>query len=209
MTDTPLTSLSVHALLDAFASSAPTPGGGSAAALSGAMGASLLAMVAGLPKTKTGDAAERTALDTAGRALTDLRQTLESLVDADTRAYDLVTAAYKRPKASDDEKAARTEAIQTAMRAATETPLATMRACDCAIREAAAVAQAGNPSAASDVFVGVELALAGLRGAERNVAINLGSLTDEAYKEEAASEAAALLVSATEQAEICRKLLAG
>lgn len=85
-------------------------------------------MVAALPKTKTGDAAERTALDASGKALAELRQKLASLVDEDTRAYDLVTSAYKRPKGTDEEKAARKEAIQAAMRAATEAPLATMRA---------------------------------------------------------------------------------
>lgn len=208
MADSALTSLSVTALLDAFASSAPTPGGGSAAALSGAIGASLLAMVAGLPKTKTGEATERTELDAAGAALNDLRKQLATLVDEDTKAYDLVTAAYKRPKSTDEEKAARKDAIQAALRAATEAPLATMRACDAVIREGCVVARVGNPSASSDVFVGIELALAGLRGAEKNVAINLGSLADEAYKEEVGSKAAALLVSATEQADISRKLLA-
>ena len=207
MADSPLTSLSVTALLDAFASSAPTPGGGSAAALSGAVGASLLAMVAALPKTKTGDAAERTALDAAGATLTTLRKELAGLVDEDTHAYDLVTSAYKRPKGTDEEKAARKEAIQAALEAATDAPLRTMRACDAVIREGSAVALGGNPSAGSDVFVGIELALAGLRGAEKNVAINLGSLADEAYKEEVASEAAALLTSAAEQADIARKLL--
>lgn len=202
-----LTSLSVNDLLDAFASSAPTPGGGSAAALSGAIGASLLAMVAGLPKTRTGEAAERTELDAAGAALNDLRKQLSALVDEDTRAYDLVTSAYKRPKGTDEEKAARKDAIQAALRAATEAPLATMRACDAVIREGSVVARAGNPAAASDVFVGIELALAGLRGAEKNVAINLGSLADEAYKEEVGSEAAALLTASKEQAEISCKLI--
>jgi methenyltetrahydrofolate cyclohydrolase len=209
MPDTSLVSMSVSDLLDAFASSAPTPGGGSAAALAGAVGASLLAMVTALPKTKTGEPQEREALDRAGATLHGLRKQLSALVDEDTRAYDMVIAAYRRPKATDDEKAARKDAIQAAMRSATTVPLETMRACDAAIREAAVVAQHGNPSASSDVFVGVELAIAGLRGAEKNVAINIGSLTDEAYKEEIASEAAALLTSGAEQAEICRKLLGG
>jgi formiminotetrahydrofolate cyclodeaminase len=202
-----LTSLSVNDLLDAFASSAPTPGGGSAAALSGSVGASLLAMVTALPKTKLGEPQEREALDRTGATLHALRKQLADLVDEDTRAYDTVIAAYRRPKGTDEEKAARKEAVQAAMRTATTVPLETMRACDAAIREAAVVAQHGNPSAASDVFVGVELALAGLRGAEKNVAINIGSLTDEAYREEIASEASALMTSAAEQAEICRKLL--
>jgi methenyltetrahydrofolate cyclohydrolase len=207
MADNSLASLSVTALLDAFASSAPTPGGGSASALAGAIGASLLAMVAALPKTRTGEASEREQLNAAAATLNELRRTLAVLIDEDTRAYDLVTAAYRRPKATDEEKAARKEAVQAALRAATDAPLQTMRACDAAIREAAVVAQNGNPSASSDIFVGVEMALAGLRGAERNVAINLGSLTDETYKEDVGSEAEALLTSGGEQAEICRKLL--
>ena len=207
MTNPSLTSLSTKDLLDAFASSAPTPGGGSAAALSGAIGASLLAMVAAIPKTKTGDAAERQALDAAAVALNDLRHRLTELVDEDTRAYDQVTAAYKSPKTTDEEKAARKQAIQSAMRAATAAPLATMRACEAAIREAAIVAQNGNPNAASDVFVGVELVVAGLRGAEKNVAINLGSLTDDAYRDDVTSEAKMLLETGTEQAESCRQLL--
>ena len=207
MTQPSLLSLSATQLLDAFASSAPTPGGGSAAALSGAIGASLLAMVAALPKTKTGDAAERVALDASAAKLGELRQTLASLVDEDTRAYDMVTAAFKSAKATDEEKAARKAAIQTAMRAATEAPLATMRACEAAMRESAVIAQSGNPNASSDVWVALEMLNAGLRGAQKNVAINLGSLTDEAYKDDVEVEAKTLLEAGTEQAEICRKLL--
>lgn len=164
-------------------------------------------MVAALPKTKTGDAAERTALDASGKALAELRQKLASLVDEDTRAYDLVTSAYKRPKGTDEEKAARKEAIQAAMRAATEAPLATMRACEAAMRESAVIAQSGNPNAASDVWVALEMLNAGLRGAQKNVAINLSSLTDEAYKDDVEVETKTLLQAGTEQAEICRKLL--
>jgi methenyltetrahydrofolate cyclohydrolase len=190
-----LTSLSVTELLDAFASSAPTPGGGSAAALSGAVGASLLAMVAALPKTKTGDARERGLLDASASALNEIRRRLADLIDEDTRAYDLVTAAYKSPKATDDEKAARKTAIQAALRAATDAPLQTMRACEAALNHAKVVAENGNPNAASDVFVGIEMLRAGLRGAEKNVAINLHSLTDESYRQQVAEEARRLLVS--------------
>ncbi len=204
-----LTTLSVNQLLDAFASSDPTPGGGSAAALSGAVAASLLAMVAAMPKTKTGADEERKTLDTAAAELQRLRKRLTELIDEDTKAYDMVTSAYRQPKGTDEEKAVRRAAVQEAMRAATEAPLETMRACDAVIREGACVVQNGNPSASSDISVGLEMAMAGLRGAERNVAINLGSLTDEAYKLEAESEASERLLSGGEQFEICRKLLAG
>jgi formiminotetrahydrofolate cyclodeaminase len=209
MTQTSLLSLSTTQLLDAFASSDPTPGGGSASALAGAIGASLLAMVAALPKTKTGDAAERTALDASAVTLGGLRKSLADLVDEDTRAYDLVTAAYRSPKATDEEKAARKTAIQAALRAATDTPMRTMRACEAAMREAAVVAQSGNPNASSDVWVALELLNAGLRGAQKNVAINLGSLSDEAYRDDVENEAKTLLEAGTEQAEICRALLGG
>jgi formiminotetrahydrofolate cyclodeaminase len=173
-----LTNKTVNDLLDAFSSTDPTPGGGSASALAGAIAASLLAMVAGMPKTRLGTAEERAALDAARAKLLALRATLVDLVDRDAAAYDLVVAAFKKPKGTDEEKAARKAAIQDATRVATETPLETMRACVSLVREAGLVASYGNPSASSDVKTGVHLAMAGLQGARHNVEINLGSLTD-------------------------------
>lgn len=208
MSQNSLLSMTTSALLDAFASSAPTPGGGSASALAGAIGASLLAMVAAIPKTKTAAPQERAALDAAASTLNGLRRRLAELVDEDTRAYDLVTAAFRRPKGTDEEKAARKAAIQDALRAATDAPLETMRACEAVIREGAIVAANGNANAASDVFVGIELAYAGLRGAEKNVAINLGSLADEAFKESVVAEASRLMISGTDRLNAARDLLA-
>src|SRR5262245_25106844 len=123
-----LTSRSLTDLLDAFGSPDPTPGGGSAAALIGALGASLLAMVAGLPKTRTGVPAEREALDAARADLQRLQRTLIELVDRDAAAYDLVVAAFRKPKGTDEEKARRSAAIQDALRVATEVPIETYRA---------------------------------------------------------------------------------
>jgi formiminotetrahydrofolate cyclodeaminase len=168
-------------LLDAFSSSDPTPGGGSASALAAAVGAALLAMVAGLPKTRGGTDEDRTTLGPARDVLLALRNELATLVDRDTSAYDQVVAAYRLPKTTDEEKAARSAAIQRAMRQAIDTPLAVMRACEVAARHGEAVARHGNPSASSDVQVGLELLGAGLRGARLNVEINLGSVKDEAY----------------------------
>jgi len=93
-----LIDLSARDLLQAFSSSDPTPGGGSAAALASAVGASLLMMVAGLPKTRTGSDEDRAALTTAGSVLAELRKGLTEAIDADTAAYDQVVAAYKLPK---------------------------------------------------------------------------------------------------------------
>lgn len=170
----------VTGLLDAFASSDPTPGGGSAAALAGATSAALLSMVAGLPKTKTNAPDERTALDAALTELPALRALLTSLVDRDADAYDLVVAAFRKPKATDDEKAARKAAVQDATRVATEIPLETMKACAALKRIASIVGANGNTNAASDVYVATLLADAAMKGARSNVDINLGGISDPA-----------------------------
>ena len=174
---------SVTDLLDAFASSRPVPGGGSAAALAGALGSSLLIMVAGMSKTRTGAAHERTALDEASVRLRPLRATLTSLVDRDSDAYADVVGAYRLPKETNAEQAVRRDAVQQAMRAATDTPLATMRACQQALADTVVVAGAGARSASSDAGVAIELLIAALRGAALNVDTNIGSLTDRAVAE--------------------------
>ncbi len=175
-----LTELTVTGLIDAFASSAPTPGGGSAAAMAGAMSASLLRMVATMTKTKSGTADERAALDAAAAELGPLQAQLTSLIDRDAAAYDLVVAAFRKPKVTDEDKAARKAAIQDATRVATETPLETMQACAALLRLQPIVAANGNPNAASDVYVAGLLAKAALDGARSNVEINLPGLTDPA-----------------------------
>jgi formiminotetrahydrofolate cyclodeaminase len=173
-----LTKMSVTELLDALSAPTPTPGGGSAAALAGALGASLLAMVAGLPKTRTGAPAERAALDEARPRLLALQATLLDLVDRDSAAYDLVVAAYKRPKTTDQEKAARAIAVGDALEAATRVPLETVRACADVIDLARVIAVNGNPSAKSDVGVAGVLANAGWSGGAMNVEVNLESVKD-------------------------------
>jgi len=176
-----LTARSVADLLAAFRSPAPTPGGGSAAALAGAVGASLLAMVAGLPKPRAATEEDVQRLRAAGERCAALAAELESLVDKDSDAYDLVMGAYKRPKGSDEEKAARSAAIQAAMRDAIAAPLSVMRNSAAAAEQGVVVAALGNPSASSDVRVGFELLGAGLRGARLNVEINLDSVKDAEY----------------------------
>lgn len=171
-----LADLSLRELLDRFAAPTPTPGGGSAAAAAGALGVSLLAMVAGLPKTKTGAPEERAALDAARAALLDLQRELVDLIDRDAAAYDQVTAAYRLPKNTDDEKAARKRAIQAALEGAARVPLETMRACRTAADHAAAIVASGSPSAVTDVAVGVNLIGSGTHGALLNIDANLDGL---------------------------------
>jgi formiminotetrahydrofolate cyclodeaminase len=176
-----LVTLSASDLLTAFRSPDPTPGGGSAAALTGALGASLLAMVAGLPKSRAATEEDAQRLKAAGARCTALACELETLVDRDTDAYDLVMSAYRKPKATDDEKSARSAAIQRAMREAIAAPLAVMRACAGAAEQGVVIAGLGNPSASSDARVGLELLGAALRGAKLNVEVNLDSIKDAEY----------------------------
>lgn len=187
-----LTSQSVSDLLAAFRSSDPTPGGGSASALSGAVGASLLAMVAGLAKPQVATDDDVARLQRAGARCTDLALQLERLIDRDTEAYDLVVSAYRMPKATDQEKTARTAGIQMALKAATDAPLEVMRLCREALTLAPVVDSLGNPNASSDVKVAVGLLRAGLDGARENVEINLGSVKDSDYVQRVRKESAAL-----------------
>jgi formiminotetrahydrofolate cyclodeaminase len=179
---------SVRDLLSAFSSTDPTPGGGSASALASAVGASLLAMVAGLPKTRSGSDADRTALSAAADALSGIRRQLTDAIDADAAAYDQVVAAYKRPKASADEQAVRTAAIQDALRAATDVPLGVMRLSALALEQATVVAAHGYRSASSDTGVAVALLTAGTAGARLNVDVNLEAVTDGGYRDAVRAE---------------------
>jgi formiminotetrahydrofolate cyclodeaminase len=189
---------SVPAFLDALSSADPTPGGGSAAALVGATGVSLLAMVAAMPKTRTNAPEERTALDRAHADLMSTRQALLALIDRDASAYDLVIAAFRKPKATDEDKHARKAAIQEATRVATEIPLETIRVCVDAMRAGQAVANHGNPSASSDAKVGYRMLLAAALSAKDNVDINLGGLTDAELRARLADESAQLVAAASE-----------
>jgi formiminotetrahydrofolate cyclodeaminase len=175
-------------LLEAFSSGEPVPGGGSAAALAGALGVSLLMMVAKNPKSRTGAPEEIADLAEAAARLGPLRETLLALVDDDTDAYRAVVDAMNLPKGSDTEKARRRDAIALAMRRATEVPLETMRVCQQALRGAVIVASNGNLNAASDAGVGIALLDAALRGAAMNIAVNVRSLTDQAFVERVDTE---------------------
>lgn len=186
----------VSDLLAAFRSSDPTPGGGSAAALAGAVGASLLAMVSSLPKPRASSEKDLEDLRGAGSRCTALALELESLIDRDAEAYDMVVAAYRLPKGSADETATRAAGIQGALTAATEAPLDVMRRCAAALQFAGPVARLGNANAASDVRVAEGMLRAGLAGAAANVEINLGSVKDEAYVQRVRNEARALSESA-------------
>jgi len=168
-----LLDLGAGALLDRLASTDPTPGGGSAAALAGAMGAALCAMVAAMPRTRTGAPEERAPLEAALARARRAGTRLRALVDEDSAAFDAVMAAFRLPKGSDEEKAARRQAIAAANARATEVPLETAEQCLDVLAAAVEAAAHGNPNAQSDARTGAAAALAGLMGALENVRINL------------------------------------
>jgi formiminotetrahydrofolate cyclodeaminase len=168
---------------EVLASGAPTPGGGCASALSGALAAGLAAMVARTTAAskKFADRAEQ--MNQVAIEADRLRGEFLALVDEDARAFDRVMEAFRMPKETPEQQAARSQAIQQAYRAAVEPP---MRVCARSLRVlelAVRVAEQGNPSAASDAGVAALLAATALEGGALNVQINLGSIKDEGFRD--------------------------
>lgn len=190
--------LTLKQFLDRLARSEPTPGGGTASAVTGAMGTALLIMVAGLPKTRTNTDEERAALATVRERLVPIREALERSADADAGAFDEVLAAYRLPRVTDEEKAVRKAAIQRAMGHAIEAPLETLRLAAEALDLTETVARHGVPSASSDVGVAAGLLLAAAEGGAANVRVNLGSVSDESSRVRWAAEVDRLSARATE-----------
>ena len=183
---------SVRALIAAFRSSEPTPGGGSASALAGAVGAALIAMVAGIPRPRATAPADVERLAAAGRRASELSDELSALIDRDSEAYQALRTAYTLPKATEEETRRRSAAIQDALAEATAVPLDVMRKCAAALEESSAAAELGNANASSDVQVAVELLGAGLRGAKANVEINVARLKDAQRAAEIRAEVATI-----------------
>lgn len=179
--------------LDELASGNATPGGGSAAAVMGAMGAALVSMVANLTIGKKGYEAVEAEMRQLLAESEDLRTRLAGMVAEDIAAFDTLMAAYKLPKASDDDKAARSAAIQHGLKLATEAPLACARACAEGVRLAARAVERGNLNVISDVGVGVLASWAALRSAALNVNINAPQIKDRGWTDAALKELQALL----------------
>lgn len=172
----------VEAFIDELASDSPAPGGGSIAALNGALGAGLVAMVTRLTIGKTGyEAMADLMAETRDKADT-LKADLTRLVDEDTQAFNGVMAAFKLPKTTDEEKKARAAAIQEGYKQATAVPMQTAERCLDVLKLALEIAGKANPNTASDLGVAGQVAWAGIRGAVMNVKINLPSIKDEAWR---------------------------
>jgi len=166
----------LRAFSDDLASDAAVPGGGSAAAYAGAMGAALAAMVARITAKKGGPSDGPDFLDEMDR----LRSELLRLVDADSAAYASVAEALRLPRKTDEEKRARTERLQTALVAASEVPLEVAKRARRLLEACERSLASASPMIASDIGVGALLAETALRGAALNVMINLASVKDPA-----------------------------
>lgn len=196
--------LSIGAFVDVLASAEPTPGGGAASAVAAALGAGLVAMVASLTvgHPKYAVFADRNgAAAAAGRELADR---FLALADEDAAAYGAFGIAMKMPRATDDEKAARSAALRAAARVAADVPLRILAACQEIVVASEALAGRSNLNAASDLAVASRLAEAAAHGAAENVRVNLPITGDAAFAEEMDGRVGRLLCEVAELAETTR-----
>lgn len=182
----------VDDFLKVLASDASTPGGGSVAALSGALGCALFIMVLDLTIGKKKYLEVTPDLEVLKPEIESLLEELTDSIDRDAKAYDTFTAARQLPKSTDEEKTIRREAMQTAMKTAAETPKATARYIHQAMKMGMEIAQKGNVNVLSDTGVGMSCLMTGLMSALMNIAINLGGLKDESYVSQMREEMAFL-----------------
>ncbi|MDY2636509.1 MAG: cyclodeaminase/cyclohydrolase family protein [Phascolarctobacterium sp.] len=196
-----LTDMKSTEFLAALASSAPAPGGGGGAAMAGALAASLASMVANLTIGKEKFAQQEPEVKELLDEAEEVRQTLLTLVEDDAAVFNSFMACYKLPKATEEEKAARTAAIRNAAKEAAEVPLAIARASYRALMLAERLVCIGNPGVITDGACSALLARAALRCAEYNVRINLGLTKDEEYNRQVKAELNNLLKTAEELEE--------
>ena len=183
-----LTEKTVHEFLDELASNSPAPGGGSASALAGAVGAGLVSMVCRLTIGKKKYADVQAEMESVLQQSERLRAGMARLVDEDTEVFKEVMAAFGLPKETLEEQERRTAAIQAATKKATLVPLNLMRLTDEAIALAKIVAEKGNKNSASDAGVAALMLQTACSGAALNVRINLSSLKEEAFVQETAGQ---------------------
>ena len=200
-----LIDLTVKGFADETSRESPAPGGGTISAYMGALGAALGTMVANLSSHKAGWDDRWEEFSTWAERGQAIQAELMTLVDEDTEAFNRIMAAFGLPKSTDEEKAARTVAIQEATLFATEVPLHTMQASIKVFELCRAMAEEGNPNSVSDAGVGVLAARAAVLGAGLNVKINAGGLKDRAAADRLVGQANALIAQAnTAEAEIMK-----
>lgn len=202
---------SVKDFVAAVASSEPAPGGGSVSALASSLGAALTAMVGNLTIGRKAykELAEENQkqIDENFEKVTALVERLNAIIDEDTESFNQVMAAFKMPKETDEEKAARSQAIQDATKGALEVPLSAAKASLDVLKLQKVFAEYGNVNAITDVGVGALLAYAGLEGALFNVLINLQGLKDQDYVSNVKKETEEVLSAGKELKEEVIKIV--
>jgi glutamate formiminotransferase/formiminotetrahydrofolate cyclodeaminase len=184
---------SVGEFVDEVSRDTPAPGGGSIAALAGSIGAALAAMVANLTVGKAGFDGRYEELDALAVKAQGIKDQLLAAVDEDTQAFNGVMEALRMPKDTAVQKTARSEAIQSGYRRATEIPMQTARQCRGALELCLMAARSGNDVMITDAGVGALVSLAGVKGAAYNARINLKSIKDADYVRRAGDEIARLV----------------
>lgn len=193
--DKMLIDMQITEFLDKLASDSPAPGGGAAAAISGAMGAALVSMVARLTIGKEGyEEVEEFFKEKLEKAEV-FRKKLTELIDKDANAFSGVIAAFRLPKDTEEQKTARSAKILSEYKVAAEIPFETCKICRSVIDLLIEMGTKGNKNALSDIGVGALCALSGLKSALHNVEINLGYIggKDPEYAENMSSQLEGLI----------------
>jgi methenyltetrahydrofolate cyclohydrolase len=188
-----LIGLTIEDFSKVLGSDSPAPGGGSVAALSGALGADLVCMVCRLSVGKPELEQFGEDISHTLKRAEHLSKSLLGRVDRDTKAFNDVMAAFKLPKNTDDEKKKRTEAIQRSYCEAVISPLGVARECTEVLTLAAGLLGKSNSNALSDLGVASQQAYAGLEGAAMNIKINLPAIKDDAFRSKSVAEVSSLL----------------
>lgn len=202
-----LIDLDIKKYMENLASNLPAPGGGSASALAGAQGISLVMMVAELTVGKEKYSNWETYCQKAISDGTVIQANFLKAIDDDTDAYNKVGAAFKLPKNTDEEKASRSRAIQDATVLATRVPLRTMEIALDALKVAESLIGKSNPNCSSDIGVGALNLKSALMGAWLNVKINLPGIKDEALRNELFEKGNTLLEEGNKIADRCYEIV--
>jgi formiminotetrahydrofolate cyclodeaminase len=197
----PLLDKRVGQFLEELASRAPTPGGGSVAALTAALAAGLLTMVCNLTSGKPQYASFESEVQSIRERSEALRAELQALAQADIDVFERLAAAYKLPRTTEADAASRRAAIQQITRQAAEVPLRVARAAAALLPLCAPLARYGNRLAVSDVGVAVLLVQAAVPAALLNVEVNLAALEDQLFVRQARAQIEDLTIGIDEEAE--------
>ena len=202
-----LASMGVKEFLSELASDSPAPGGGSVAALAGALGSALTSMVCNLTVGKEKYTNVQDEIKEVLRSSEQLRKKLTDLIDKDTKAFNDVMKAFKMPKETEEQKKKRSKAIQEGYKTATKVPLETAKTCEKILDLAFIIAKKGNQNSITDAAVSAIMAYAGVESAILNVKINLGSIKDESFVKKISSEMEKLHNNADEKTSEILKIV--